>query len=196
MSRRSNLLQIIESTESRTTSPHPTSLRGDRSLYSFVLLTWCHCYARSGSPRSSSRKPSIKGWDSYCSPCHKPFCPHWSLLAFRVTDIKLSLLKPATSTIFTWQFVLFHEPTLRRYPFNYPPHCNLSSMKMRATLGIYEDPSSFTSADVWKRDGSDALKVKIYAALGLLSMAAMTTYVAWKYQYALPPFFVGTSKSG
>jgi len=69
-------------------------------------------------------------------------------------------------------------------------------MKMRATLGIYEDPSSFTSADVWKRDGSDAIKVKIYAALGLLSMAAMTTYVAWKFQYAPAPFFVGISKSG
>ncbi len=52
-------------------------------------------------------------------------------------------------------------------------------MKMRATLGIYEDPTTFTSADIW--DGSDAAKVRIYAVVGLLSMAVMTTYATWKY---------------
>jgi len=67
-------------------------------------------------------------------------------------------------------------------------------MKMRATLGIYEDPTTFTSEDIWARDGSDATKVKIYAAtMGLLSMAAMTTYAAWKYHYA--PFGKSFSQS-
>ncbi|KAJ3789315.1 hypothetical protein GGU10DRAFT_372261 [Lentinula aff. detonsa] len=53
--------------------------------------------------------------------------------------------------------------------------------KMRATIRIYEDPKTFTSEDVWEGARESTMTaVKIYAVIGLLSMAAMTTY-AWKY---------------
>ncbi|KAF8829464.1 hypothetical protein HHX47_DHR3000727 [Lentinula edodes] len=64
--------------------------------------------------------------------------------------------------------------------------------KMRATIRIYEDPKDFTSADVWEGTSESAMtRVRIYAVMGLFSMATITAYAAWKFS----PLSFGFGKS-
>jgi hypothetical protein len=61
-------------------------------------------------------------------------------------------------------------------------------MKMRATYAIYEDPSSFSSDDIWDTNSGDPTDAKlkgrmrlVYAVMGLVSMGAVTSYVAYAW---------------
>jgi hypothetical protein len=71
-------------------------------------------------------------------------------------------------------------------------------MPMRATIGIYEDPTSFTYEDVWGSTGKDAEEMKarlMYTGIGFLSLTAVTAYAAWKYVPSLLPFGLGKNDS-
>ncbi|KAJ3859164.1 hypothetical protein EV359DRAFT_68396 [Lentinula novae-zelandiae] len=64
--------------------------------------------------------------------------------------------------------------------------------KMRATIRIYEDPKDLTSADVWEGTSESAMtRARIYAVMGLFSMATITAYAAWKFS----PLSFGFGKS-
>lgn len=63
---------------------------------------------------------------------------------------------------------------------------------MRATIRIYEDPKDLTSADVWEGTSESAMtRARIYAVMGLFSMATITAYAAWKFS----PLSFGFGKS-
>ncbi|KIK61071.1 hypothetical protein GYMLUDRAFT_73498 [Collybiopsis luxurians FD-317 M1] len=67
-------------------------------------------------------------------------------------------------------------------------------MKMRATYGIYEDPSLSSFSDVWDTSGDPNAKRKetirvVCAAVGLMSMGAVASYAAYVWKYGTPQFF-------
>ncbi|KAF5346625.1 hypothetical protein D9757_011436 [Collybiopsis confluens] len=61
-------------------------------------------------------------------------------------------------------------------------------MSMRAQSRLYEDPTSFTSEDIWDNSGDPSAKRNetiraVAVALGLLSMGIVTSYVAYTWKY-------------
>ncbi|KAJ8077434.1 hypothetical protein PM082_001864 [Marasmius tenuissimus] len=51
---------------------------------------------------------------------------------------------------------------------------------MRASIKLYEDPSSFSSEDIWDTSAQKE-RFRIYAFAGSLSLLAASTLVACKY---------------
>ncbi|RDB24725.1 hypothetical protein Hypma_007382 [Hypsizygus marmoreus] len=50
---------------------------------------------------------------------------------------------------------------------------------MRASIDIYEHPQ-LSSSDVWPKDSS-ATRTCLYSVLGVFSLAAVSTFAAWRY---------------
>ncbi|KAF9262653.1 hypothetical protein L218DRAFT_960129 [Marasmius fiardii PR-910] len=51
---------------------------------------------------------------------------------------------------------------------------------MRAQIKLYEDPSSWTSEDIWS-SGAEKSRFRAYAIAGTLSLLAASTFAACKY---------------